>query len=130
MRRAFGAKAAAAAMAALLVACQGGTPAAEPEGKSVRRPPQPACDQARTALTQWERDRGFLFEESGEAMVDRQSWMRLGDSARDEVIETLAVVAACRADVPQADFEISIRDEAGLVLKSTRVAPRTDYRAK
>ena len=127
MRKALGAW---AAFASLLAACQAEPPAAEPERKAIRRPPQPACEQAQRDLSRRERDGEFLFEENGEAMVGGRSWMRLDESYRNEIIETLAVVAACNAEVPQPEVEVVIRDEVGVVLKSAQVEPRTDYRAR
>jgi len=115
---------------AALLACQAEPPAAEPERKAVRRPPEPACDQGRAELARRERSGAFLFEESGEAMTDRRSWMRLDEASRDDVIATLAVVAACAADTPQREIEVTIRDEAGVVLKSERVEPSSDFRAR
>ena len=118
------------AVAALLAACQAEPPAAEPERKAVRRPPEPACDQARSELSRRERGGTFLFEESGEAMTDRRSWMRLDEAGRDDIIRTLAVVAACAAEIPQREIEVTVRDESGIVLKSQRVEPSSDFRAR
>jgi hypothetical protein len=118
------------AIAALLAACQDEPPAAEPESKAVRRPPEPACDQARAELARKERGGTFLFEESGEAMTDRRSWMNLRDAGRDEIIRTLAVVAACAAELPMREVEVTIRDEGGVVLKSVLVEPSSDFRAR
>ena len=127
MRMALGAV---TGMAALLAACQAEPPAAEPERKSVRRPPEPACDQARADLSRREQGGTFLFEESGEAMTDRESWIRLNEAGRDDIIQTLAVVAACAADTPHQEIEVTIRDEAGIVLKSERVEPSSDFCAR
>jgi hypothetical protein len=118
-----------AGIAAMLAACQSEPPAPEPETKAARRPPQPACDQARAELARRERRGAFLFEESGEAMTDRSTWMRLDQSSRDELIRTLAVVAACSTETPQHQVEVTIRDQNGAVLKSQQVEPTTDFRA-
>jgi hypothetical protein len=75
-----------------------------------------------------ERREAFLFEDSGEAMIDRSAWMRLDQSSRDEVIRALAVVAACGAESPQRHVEVTIRDQSGAVLKSQQIEPSTDFR--
>ena len=56
--------------------------------------------------------------------------MRLDQSGRDEIIEKLAVLAACSAEAPQSEVEVTIRDEGGVVLDSRRVEPSTDFRAR
>jgi hypothetical protein len=114
----------------MLAACQAEPPAPEPERKSARRPPQPACDQARADLERRGRDAALLFEDNGEAMTDRRSWMRLNESGRNGLIGQLAVVAACSAETPQHQVEITIRDENGVVLTSQQVEPSTDFRAR
>lgn len=119
-----------AAMAALLAACQAESPAPEPKAKSARRPPEPACQQARRDLSRRERDLAFIFGQDGQAMTERRSWMRLEERQQNEVIETMAIVAACNSEAPVSEVEVIIRDEGGAVLKSTRVEPRTDYRAR
>jgi hypothetical protein len=126
MRKALGAL----GVLVMLAACQAESPSAEPERKTARRPPQPACDQARATLERRQREGAFLFEDSGEAMTDRQSWMRLDESSRELIIETLAVLAACSAEAPQHEVEVTIRDEGGVVLESKRVEPSTDFRTR
>ncbi|WP_129793662.1 hypothetical protein [Sphingosinicella sp. CPCC 101087] len=115
---------------AALAACQADPPPPDPERKSARRPPEPACEQARADLERRGRDGTFLFEDSGEAMTERDAWMRLNESRRDGLIGQLAVVAACSAETPQHEVEITIRDERGVVLTSQRVEPSTDFRAR
>src|SRR5688572_23224289 len=89
MRKALGAL----GVLVMLAACQAESPSAEPERKTARRPPPPACDQARATLERRQREGAFLFEDSGEAMTDRQSWMRLDETSRELIIGTLAVLA-------------------------------------
>ena len=115
---------------ATLIGCGSDAPPSEAERPAARRPPQPACDQARGELQRRERGGHFLFEESGEAMVDRAQWLRLDEFSRDEMIEKLAVVGACNAETPQAEIEVTIRDEGGMVLESRWVVPSTDFRAR
>jgi hypothetical protein len=114
---------------ALLAGCRS-EPPAEPERAAARRPPPPACEQARSELQRRERNGDFLFEESGEAMVDRMQWLGLNQSAQNEVITKLAVVGACSVDVPQAEIEVTIRDQSGTVLESEWVIPSTDFRTR
>ena len=114
----------------MLAACQSEPPPPEPNRKAARRPPPPACEQARSDLQRRERDGEFLFEENGEAMVDRLWWLRLDQSRQDELIATLAVVGACTAETPQAEIEVTIRDQNGSVLESEWVEPSTDFRAR
>ena len=74
-----------------LAACNS-QPAPPPEAPATR-PPPPACDQARRTLDGRGGEGSFLFEESGTAMVSRRDWMSMSESGRDELIETLAVLA-------------------------------------
>jgi hypothetical protein len=116
------------AAAFLLPACQ-----AEPAGeaapeRAARRPPEPACERARTTLARQSRDGGVLFEETGAAMVERRDWLKMDEASRDRLIERLAVLAGCAAATPQREVEITIRAETGQVLARRQVVPSTDFR--
>ena len=122
-------KAVAAALLALplaLPACRAEAPE-QPE-RAARRPPEPACDSARAALTRRSRDGSFLFEEQGAAMVDRQAWLQMDEGSRDQLIERLAVLAGCTAATPQREVEVVVRSETGDVLTRRQVVPSTDFR--
>jgi len=114
------------ASAVALPACQAEAPK-EPE-RAARRPPEPACQRARATLNRQGRDGRFLFEETGEGMIVRESWLRLHEGGRYRLIEQLAVVAGCAAATPQREVEITIRAETGEVLTRRRVVPSTDFR--
>ncbi|HWT11176.1 MAG TPA: hypothetical protein VN231_00310 [Allosphingosinicella sp.] len=116
------------AVAATALAACGSEPVAEPE-RPVRRPPQPACDQANEALAARSGSGEFLFERSGAAMIGAEDWLRLGRAEQDRLIETLAVVAACSAATPQREVEVTVRSESGMILSSRRVRPSTDFRS-
>lgn len=112
-----------------LAACQAEVPEEPKQAeRAVRRPPEPACDRARASLTRQSRDGSFLFEETGDAMIDRRDWLRMDEGSRDRLIERLAVLAGCAAATPQREVEITIRGETGDVLTRRRVAPSTDFR--
>jgi len=117
----------AALVAFVLAACGSDPP--PPRERQARRPPQPACEQARATLERQGRDGGILFDPSGEAMIERATWMELGDSGRDRIVETLAVIAACGAETPQREVQVQVRDERGMVLTTRIVEPSTDFRA-
>ncbi|WP_162806555.1 hypothetical protein [Sphingosinicella terrae] len=118
-----------AGMAALLASCGSEQETSRAERPAVR-PPEPACAQARTTLRTDYRDSGLLFEETGEALISRQRWMRMSEGARDALIQPLAVVAACSADTPQREVQVTVRDEAGMVLETRHVRPSTDFRTR
>ena len=120
-------RAAGALAAALALAACGSEPPPAPEPPA-RRPPEPACAQARTELDQQGRGGQLLFEETGEAMISQQSWIRMSDPQRDALVGRLAVIAACNAPEPVAEVEITIRSETGNVIAQRRVTPSTDFR--
>ena len=109
-----------------LAAC-GSEPPPPPEAPA-RRPPEPACAQARTELGQQGRGGRLLFEETGEAMMEHESWIRMSDAQRDALVGRLAVIAACNAPEPVSEVEITIRSESGSVITERRVTPSTDFR--
>ena len=121
-------RAAAATLAALLLAGCGPEPAPEPE-RPARRPPEQACEQARAELERQSRGASFLFEESGEAMIEHARWIRLSEAQRDALIQPLATLAACAAPQPVREVEITVRSETGTVILQRRIRPSTDFRA-
>lgn len=115
-------------IALLLSSCGTEQPAPEPE-RPARRPPEQACDQARAELNRESRGGEFLFEESGSALVDRTTWLRMDRSRQDDLIEKLAVLAGCTAAAPQREVEVTIRAQTGEVIETRRLPPSTDFRA-
>lgn len=123
-----GAWAGAMPFALLLSSCGMEQPAPEPE-RPARRPPEQACNQARTALDRESRGGDFLFEEAGSAMVERATWLRMDRSRQDDLIAKLAVLAGCSAETPQREVEVTIRADTGEVIETRRLPPSTDFRA-
>jgi hypothetical protein len=115
--------------AMLLMPACGTEPQLPPQDeRPVRRPPEPACERARSTLDRQSRDGSLLYEDSGAAMVERGDWLRMDEGSRDRLIERLAVVAGCAAATPLREVEIVIRAENGAVLQRRRVEPSTDFR--
>ena len=115
--------------ALLLLPSCGAEPRQDPrDERPIRRPPEPACERARSTLDRQSRDGGLLYEESGEAMIERGDWLRMDEGSRDRLTERLAVVAGCAAATPRREVEIVIRAETGDVLRRRRVQPSTDFR--
>ena len=104
-------------------------PAAVPE-QPERRPSQARCDQAQASLEAEGRSRssGFLFEQHGEAMIDRERWMRMNESDRERLIDSLAVLASCNSATPQREVEVTIVAESGAVLTRRIVSPSVTLR--
>ncbi|HEV2866491.1 MAG TPA: hypothetical protein VGX37_08240 [Allosphingosinicella sp.] len=107
--------------------CGSPTPA-NPEAPA-RRPPQQACEQARTSLERDGAGGGLMFEESGTAMIERDAWLRLGEAGREQVIERLAVLAGCSSPSPQREVEVVVRSGSGSVLERRLLRPSTDFRS-
>ncbi len=114
--------------ALLLLPSCGAEPPPPQDERPIRRPPEPACERARSALDRQGRDGGLLYEQDGTAMIERGDWLRMDEGSRDRLIERLAVVAGCSAATPQREVEIVIRAETGDVLQRRRVVPSTDFR--
>lgn len=119
---------AALALALLLAGGCGPEPEPAPE-RPARRPAEPACDQARAELDRQSRGGNFLYEDSGEAMIDQARWIRMSEDRREALIGPLATLAACRTPQPVREVEITIRSETGAVIAQRRVRPSTDFRA-
>lgn len=115
--------------ALLLLPSCGAEPEPPPrDERPIRRPPEPACERARSTLDRQGRDGSLLYEQDGTAMVERGDWLRMDEGSRDRLIERLAVVAGCAAATPQREVEIVIRAETGHVLQRRWVEPSTDFR--
>ena len=112
----------------LLPSCGAEPQPAPQDERPVRRPPEPACDRARSTLDRQSRDGSLLYEQNGVAMVERGDWLRMDEGSRDRLIERLAVVAGCAAATPQREVEIVIRAETGEVMQRRWVEPSTDFR--
>jgi hypothetical protein len=118
----------AALAAAMLLGGCGSQPAPERE-RPAQRPLRQACDQARSALERASRNGEFLFEETGEAMIETAVWVRMGRSQQDRLIQRLGVLAGCSAATPQREVEVSIRSETGQKIETRFVEPSTDFRS-
>lgn len=110
---------------ASLAACRS-EPAAPPEPPATR-PPEAVCNRARADLEQASAT-GLLYEQTGEAMIERTAWLRMEQEQRDRLMERLAELAACSAPSPQRETEVTVRSEAGAVIAQRRINVSTHLR--
>ena len=110
---------------ALLAACDGQNAVEEPKLPVARLPAQ-TCNQAQAGLEKLKESGGLTYNGQGEATLDEESWMRLDERAREQLVELVAYDAACKAAVPPAEQSATVRNEAGRVLSQRVVETSAD----
>ena len=100
---------------ASLGACDRQNAAEEPKLPVARLPAQ-TCNQAREGLEKLKDSGGLTYTGQGDATLDEETWMRLDERAREQLVELVAYDAACKAPVPPAEQSATVRNDAGRVL--------------
>ena len=97
-----------------LAACE---PAPDPMANMPLAPlPPKLCEDSRKGLELLSGTGMFTFTSSGEATLDRESWLKMHPGYREQLGQTLAFHAACNAKEPPREQQITIRDETGTAL--------------
>jgi hypothetical protein len=110
---------------AALTACDGQNAAEEPKLPVARLPAQ-TCNQARDGLEKLKESGGLTYTGQGEATLDEEAWMRLDEGGREQLVQLVAYDAACKAPVPPAEQNATVRSEAGRVLSQRVVETSAD----
>ena len=92
----------------------------------VARLPAQVCGQARDGLEKLRETGGFTYTGQGEASLDEESWLRLDERAREELVKLVAYDAACKAPTPPAEQDATVRNEVGRVLMQRVVETSAD----
>ncbi|HZF44655.1 MAG TPA: hypothetical protein VEZ48_14745 [Sphingomonadaceae bacterium] len=117
-------------LVAPLVACDllGGGEA--PPAQGPVRLPEATCAQVDATLRDLQGKIMIEFGAGDEAKVEEASWRSMGRASRDQVVNALAVRAACGTENPPAQQPVTVRNEAGDVLAERAVqvweAPRDE----
>lgn len=77
--------------------------------------PEATCGQADAALLSAQDQLMIDVDTPGEATLSKAAWQSLEKSSRDQIVNALAVKAACSAARPPAEQPVVIKDEHGEV---------------
>jgi hypothetical protein len=116
----------AAAMLLPLAACE---PAPNPIAEQPAGPlPAKMCEEARQGLEALTGSGMFTYTDSGEATLDRETWLKMDQGQRDGLGRGLAFHAACQAKEAPREQQYVIRDETGTPLAQQVVETTPDFR--
>ena len=105
---------AAAMLVPLAIACE---PAPNPIPEQPAGPlPAKQCAEARQGLEMLTGSGMFSYTSTGEATVDRETWLKMEAGYREQLGRTLAFHAACHAKEAPREQQYVIRDETGTPL--------------
>ena len=94
---------------------------AEPPAAGPVRLPEATCTQVETTLRALQESVMIDFGAAGEATIEQAAWQRMGRASRDQVVDALAVRAACGIERPPAEQAVTIRNEANDILTERSV---------
>lgn len=109
------------AAAAGLAGCGSGAEQMVQPAPAARLPAQ-VCDRAAQSLQELRARGTFEYDARGEATIDQEQWLQLGEAGRDGLGTALGYHAACSAAEPVAERQITVRGETGQVLDSRIVS--------
>lgn len=108
-------------LALSLAGCDLLTGGAKPPAEGPARMPEAACTQVETTLRTLQETVMIDFGAAGEATIEQAAWQAMGRAARDQVVDALAVRAACAIERPPAEQSVTIRNEANDILTERSV---------
>lgn len=108
-------------LALSLAGCDLLTGGAKPRAEGPVRMPEAACTQVETTLRNLQDTVMIDFGAAGEATIEQAAWQAMGRASRDQVVDALAVKAACAIERPPAEQSVTIRNEANDVLTERSV---------
>jgi hypothetical protein len=115
-----------AAILILLAASACEAPKVDQQHAAAPLPPQ-ICEQAREGLGAL-KDQAAVVHSDGEATIDNMMWMQMGQDGRDQLVRLLAIDAACAAETPPREQEVTVRDETGRTITQQTVPVTFDIR--
>jgi hypothetical protein len=100
-----------------------------PKGPAtIGRLPKQLCAQAAQSLDKAGKSGGFEHDGRGSATIQRDAWIVMGAKGQEQLTQTLAVDAACKADSAPREQQVFVRSEEGVSLSSriVEIAPDAD----
>jgi hypothetical protein len=90
--------------------------------------PKQLCAQAAQSLDKAGKSGGFEHDGRGSATIQRDAWIVMGAKGQEQLTQTLAVDAACKADSAPREQQVFVRSEEGQSLSSriVEIAPNAD----
>jgi hypothetical protein len=92
-----------------------------PPAQGPAKLPEATCTQVDATLRDLQGKIMIEFGTGGEAKVEEAAWQAMGRDSRDQVVNALAVRAACGMENPPAQQPVTVRNEAGDVLAERAV---------
>jgi hypothetical protein len=108
----------------LLLAAACGDAPPPPSQASLGAPPAELCRKNREALDKLQASGTFEYDAEGGATIEHQLWLRMGDSNRTRLGQSIAFNAACAAGELAPEQTALVRSETGMVLMQ-RIFPMT-----
>ena len=90
------------------------------------RLPAELCKQAADGITKLNETGGFHYAGAGEGTLEEQAWLQMREPQRDQLLNLLAVDAACTAEQPVNEATARVRNEGGRVLSERVIQTSAD----
>lgn len=107
----------------ILAACGDAPP--PPEAPLLPVPPE-ACAKVKEALDTLQGQGALVYTDKGEATIDQQAWLAMGEAAREQFAKALGFHAACSQPTPTAEQTVIVRSETGTTLMQRIIETQTD----
>lgn len=112
-------------LVAALAACDNQFGADEVKMPPARLPDQ-LCKQASEGIKTLNESGGFQYAGAGEGTLEEQAWLQMTEPQRDQILNLLAVDAACTSEEPVAEVTARVRSEGGRTLSERLIQTSAD----
>jgi hypothetical protein len=88
--------------------------------------PAQICTEVKKALDTLAGQSGMEFKDDGQATIERDAWLQMGDGQRDSIAHALGLHAGCVSGHQDQNQEIVVHAEDGSVMMRRMVDTRVD----
>ena len=90
------------------------------------RLPDQLCKQASDGIKKLNESGGFHYAGAGEGTLEEQAWLQMSEPQREQLLNLLAVDAACTSEQPVAEATARVRNEGGRTLSERVIQTSAD----
>ena len=107
----------------LLAACEAEVPSVPAQAVPI---PPAMCTKISEGLEKLRSEGAVTLDGKGQATVEQQAWLAMGDGGRDQFVKMLGYDAACASGGAGKEQMVVVRGETGVVLREQAVQTQVD----